>query len=310
MVTNVAVGPGVEVDASTRDGDRALARIVIEGIGVDAECSLDDPLGATDPFVAMAVAVANPAGSLEIRVRSAVPPASGLGTSAAVSVAVIGAIWSLDQRSYTLPELAAAALSVENRLGLQSGVQDQLAAAFGGTHRFDVRYPSLGAAHRLADDPRALFENRLVTVYLGRPHSSSAIHEQVIAELEAGGHRSALDDIRVAAMNAGASILRADIRGFGRAMTQHNDATRRLHSTIVSAEADAVGELAMDHGASGWKANGAGGSGGTVAIVASQDPDERASFTDALAASGLGVVLAVHPVAHGFVVTASDELAR
>ena len=325
MVTNVAVGPGVGVEVRTVDGSPDEAHILIVdaapfGPGpqpidasvvaapyrFDATVSLADPQASADPFVAMAVAVAGPKRRLEVTIRSCVPPACGLGTSAAISVAVIGAVWTIEDRRFSMAELAAAALAVETGLGLQSGIQDQLAAAFGGTHRFDVRYPTLGFAHRLTPDPAVLFADRLVTVYLGQPHSSSAIHEQVIAELEAGGHRRALDDLRVAAMNAAASLLRGDLRGFGRSMTEHNDATRRLHPTIVSTLADEIGAMAMDHGAVGWKANGAGGNGGTISLLAGEHFDERAELLERLRQHPACEVLAVKPVTKGFSVTFAE----
>ena len=325
MVTNVAVGPGVGVEVRAVDGSPDKARILIvdaPAVGhraepmsssaaapayrFDAMVSLADPQGSADPFVAMAVAVAGPNRRLEVTIRSCVPPACGLGTSAAISVAVIGAVWTIEDRRFTMAELATAALAVETGLGLQSGIQDQLAAAFGGTHRFDVRYPTLGYALRLTPDPAVLFADRLVTVYLGQPHSSSAIHEQVIAELEAGGHKRALDDLRVAAMNAAASLLRGDLRGFGRSMTEHNDATRRLHPTIVSTLADEIGAMAMEHGAVGWKANGAGGNGGTISLLASENCDERTALVERLRQHQECEVLAVEPVTNGFSVTSAE----
>ena len=325
MVTNVAVGPGVDVDVRAVDGSPDEAHIMIVdapafGHGAepirasasapayrfDATVSLVDPQASADSFVAMAVAVAAPKRRLEVTIRSSVPPACGLGTSAAISVAVIGAVWTIEDRRFTMAELASAALAVETGLGLQSGIQDQLAAAFGGTHRFDVRYPTLGYALRLTPDPAVLFADRLVTVYLGQPHSSSAIHEQVIAELEAGGHKRALDDLRVAAMNAAASLLRGDLRGFGRSMTEHNDATRRLHPTIVSTLADEIGAMAIEHGAVGWKANGAGGNGGTISLLASENCDERTALMERLRQHQECEVLAVEPVTNGFSVTSAE----
>lgn len=309
MVTNVAVGPGVGVDVLAVDSRPDQARLIVDELGLDAIVSLVDPKSSADPFLAMAIAVAAPERSVEIVVRSDVPAACGLGTSAAISVAVIGGVWSLEGRTFSRAELAAAALAVETRLGLQSGVQDQLASAFGGTHRFDVRYPALGAAHRLIEDPTNVFGNRLVTVYLGQPHASSALHEEVIAELEAGdrpGHRAALDDLRVAAMNAAAALVAGDLKRFGGELTAHNNATRRLHPAIVSELADELGALAMDAGAVGWKANGAGGNGGTISLIAGAQEGAVTSLLECLSRHDVARVLDVAPVREGFRVTAAE----
>lgn len=302
----MAVGPGVAVDVTAVDSRPDQARLIVDELCLDAVVSLVDPRSSADPFLAMAVAVAAPSCAVEVTIRSAVPPACGLGTSAAISVAVIGGVWTLEGRTFTRAELATAALGVETGLGLQSGVQDQLAAAFGGTHRFDVRYPALGAAHRLLDDPVKVFGSRLVTVYLGQPHASSTLHDQVIAELEAGGHRAALDDLRVAAMNAAAALLTSDLKRFGRELTAHNDATRRLHPAIVSELADEIGAVAMDAGALGWKANGAGGNGGTISVVAGAGEGDVSSLLERLSRHGGAQVLHVAPVREGFQVTSPE----
>ena len=305
-VTNVCVAPGVEVSVTGADLDDGNARIIIGELGVDAIVDLRAPQSSSEPFLAMAIACAAPTRPVEIRVRSFVPPASGLGTSAAVSVAVIGGVWSFEGRDIDTVDLASVAHGVETTLGLQSGVQDQLAAAFGGTRRYDIRYPKLRAAHILHDHPAELFDGRLLTVYLGQPHSSSDVHAEVIAELESGGHRAALDDLRVAAMNAAAAIMRHDLVSFGRSLRAHNDATRRLHEPIVSPLADELGALSDAHGGLGWKANGAGGHGGTMAIVAGADPDERAALVAAIAAHPSCELLPLLPTCHGFTVVVNS----
>ena len=309
-VTNVAVEPGVEVTVGAIDLPADHARILVDESGSEAVVDLRNPMAAADPFLAMAVAAATPARPVDVRLRCFVPPGSGLGTSAAVSVAIIGAVWALDGRFFDPAALASAAHGVETSLGLQSGVQDQLAAAFGGTRRHDIRYPTIRATHVLVEDPLALFDERLLTVYLGQPHSSSEVHHDVIAELEAGGHRAALDDLRVAAMNAAAALTRRDLPAFGRAMRHHNDATRRLHGPIVSPLADHVGTLADAHGGLGWKANGAGGHGGTVAVLAGADPDQRAALIAAIAAYPGCEILALRPTHAGFTVHRPEDLRR
>lgn len=306
MVTNVAVAPGVTVTVTAVDDEATSCWARVEEVGLDAALDLRDPAASADPFLANAVAIAQPTVGIRLDVSSAVPAGSGLGTSAALAVAVIGAVWRLEGRPIDRVALAAAAHRVETSLGLQSGVQDQLGAAFGGIHRFEIRYPDLGAVHSLTDDPAGFFRGRLLTVYLGRPHSSSAVHEHVIAELEAGGHRGALDDIKVAAMNAAGAVRRDNLAAFGRAMTEHNDATRRLDPTIVSAAADEIGALAMAHGAFGWKTNGAGGEGGTISIVTGDDPDGHAALVAELNHRDEVRVLDLTPTGEGFGVLASE----
>jgi D-glycero-alpha-D-manno-heptose-7-phosphate kinase len=217
--------------------------------------------------------------ALEIRVASAVPAGSSTGTSAAVAVALIGALDALTPHPRSPDEVAQAAHRIEvERLGLQSGVQDQLCAAFGDINFIEIDpYPQ---AARTAVTSRRAFRNeleqRLLLVHLGRAHRSSEVHERVIAHLvRAGGDSRELEDLRECAVMARDAVLGGDLEGLGRAMTENTDAQRRLHSGLVSARAQAVIDVANGHGASGWKINGAGGEGGSVSILCGPDAERR-----------------------------------
>ena len=81
------------------------------------------------------------------------------------------------------------------------------------------------------------------------------------------------------------AVLAGDLDGLGRAMTRNTDAQRRLHGDLVSAQAQAVIDLAASRGASGWKINGAGGEGGSVSILCGPDPERRRDLERALVAA-------------------------
>ena len=79
---------------------------------------------------------------VRILVRSDAPPGSGLGSSAALGVATMAALshylrWNL------LPyEVARESQALEvDELGLQCGVQDQVASAYEGDNFMEVTYP-------------------------------------------------------------------------------------------------------------------------------------------------------------------------
>ncbi len=157
--------------------------------------------------------------SIEIIVESAAPYGASIGTSAAASVALIGALDALTPGRLAPAEVARAAWRVETvRLGQQSGVQDQLAAAFGGINliRIDT-YPETTVT-RLDVTPSitAELERRMLLVYLGAPHDSSAIHEAVIADLSrAGPTASQLTVLRETAEQSAHALLGGDLAAFG-----------------------------------------------------------------------------------------------
>ena len=66
-------------------------------------------------------------------------------------------------------------------------------------------------------------------------------------------------------------MLAGEVEQLGRAMAANTEAQARLHPDLVGPDALAVITTARRHGASGWKVNGAGGPGGSVALLASAD---------------------------------------
>ena len=228
-----------------------------------------------------------PGTALEVSVHSAVPPGASTGTSAAVCVTLVGALRALWGRSAEPDEVARAAHAVEvDLLGQQSGVQDQYAAAHGGINYIEIpAYPS-AVCHRVraSDGVRAALERQLLLVYLGRTHSSSAIHEEVIRGLDRPGStgRAALEDLRHAASAARDAVEAGDLAALGAAMRACTEGQRRLHPSLVGADAQRVIDAAAAQGALGWKVNGAGGEGGSLAILCPPGAGERAAIEAAI----------------------------
>lgn len=241
QVCNLAVRPGVRVEVTARgDGNVTFGQ---------------------EPTALLEAAVAEAGGrGVHIDVRSAVPPGSSLGTSAAVTVALLAAL-GVPRR-----DLATRAHRVETeRLGLQSGVQDQAAAAYGGASWLEVAYPTAQRG-AIAVPPAAWrdLDGRLLTVFLG-PHRSSAVHEQVVTGLATD--RGALEVLRRCAHLAAAALSAGNLHAYGDALVANTEAQRSLHPALVSDAAQAVIDAASAAGALGWKVNGAGGEGGSVTIV-------------------------------------------
>jgi D-glycero-alpha-D-manno-heptose-7-phosphate kinase len=155
-------------------------------------------------------------------------------------------------------------------LGQQSGIQDQLCAAYGGINYIEIaRYPRATVSQiRVSDSVWWELERRLALIYLGRSHSSSQVHEKVIRELEnAGPECKRLNDLRATAEKSRDALLAGDFATLGRAMVENTEAQGRLHPALISRDALRVMEIAREHGALGWKVNGAGGEGGSVTIL-------------------------------------------
>jgi D-glycero-alpha-D-manno-heptose-7-phosphate kinase len=209
--------------------------------------------------------------SLEVTIYSEAPAGASTGTSAAVTVALIGALDQLTPGKLTAHEVALAAQRIETELlGQQCGIQDQLCSAYGGINYIEMHaYPHASVSPIVV--PNATWwelERRLALIYLGKSHHSSQVHEMVIRSLEGAGEGCPpLEELRQMAPRARDALYAADFTALGRVMTENNEAQRRLHAELISADAQKVIEMAREAGAAGWKVNGAGGEGGSVTLL-------------------------------------------
>lgn len=308
-VLSIAVEPMVEVVVAARPRDDG-PQVVLVAPDLGERYSFDLMVRpGRQPLLEAALSLAGLPDdvAVEVHLRAGVPPGSGTGTSAAVVVALLGACDRLTPGVTGPREIARLAHRVETEgVGQQSGVQDQLAAAFGGINLLEVRYPE-AAVHPVPVPPAAAraLERRLVLVFLGHPHRSSAIHDAVVARLDArGGRAEELDVLRSAARSAAASLGAGDLQGLGAAMVAATDAARSLHPSLVSRQAEALIGMARDAGAGGWKPNGAGGDGGSLTLLGGpgQGATERLVAT-VREAPGPHVVLPIRLARHGLSVT-------
>jgi D-glycero-alpha-D-manno-heptose-7-phosphate kinase len=308
-VCHLAVGPGAEVLASRRPPAKDAALTVelhLPSYGDHYRFPLREAPGR-HPMLEAALRRWAPADChLEVTVSSPVPPGSGLGTSASVVVALISALQGLGGCLPRPDHVAQCAHEIETvDLGLQSGVQDQVAAAFGGANFVNIApYPSF-EVHALEVKPGTWSDlgRRVVTVYLGERHDSSAIHTSVIERLTGVGNQTGasassraesadanagadasgkptvgteklMAPLRAAADQAATALINGDIDAYGEAMIANTEAQVALHPDLVSPLARRVIEVARRCGSVGWKVNGAGGYGGTVTVLGPDDPEE------------------------------------
>ncbi|MFQ6109055.1 MAG: GHMP kinase, partial [Candidatus Aminicenantales bacterium] len=147
-VLNMAVSPQVEVQINVFENrekkeERVLVRA--ENYGETFLVHPEKPDYRRHPLLQGAInSLPIPMDyELDIRIHSRVPAGSSTGTSASVCVALLGALDALTPGRHPPEEIASLAHRVEtDKLKLQSGIQDQICAAYGGVcfiHMY--RYP-------------------------------------------------------------------------------------------------------------------------------------------------------------------------
>jgi D-glycero-alpha-D-manno-heptose-7-phosphate kinase len=291
-VFNIAVSPYAEVrvEAFPRAPRQAPVHWIVENYGDEYDYDPASPGWGRHPLLEAAVRLTGLSEDIAMRIhlRSDAPPGASTGTSAAVTVALIGALSALRGNSPSPSQAAALAHRVETGLlGRQSGIQDQLAAAYGGINWIEMdAYPHAQVTRLPVRPPFAQeLESRLSLVFLGQSHDSSRAHESVIAALQnAGPDCSQLAALRQTASLARQAVFAQDLSALGQAFRANTLAQENLHPALISAQAHQLIEIARRHGAAGWKVNGAGGQGGSLAVLGPPEPEQRSRMEEALLA--------------------------
>jgi len=278
-VFNIAVYPYAEVQVQVFTQDRAHPSITINAENYGHRYTIDKPKGLYDknPLLEAAIDYMQIPDHLHLQVSifSEAPAGCSTGTSAAVSVALIGALDLLTPGRLTAHEVALTAHKIETELlKQQCGIQDQFASAYGGINFIEMHdYPRASVSP--INVPNSIWwelENRLSLIFLGQSHSSSDVHKKVIAELEnAGPDAAKLKPLRQTAQRSRDALFAGDFPALASAMIDNTDAQGALHSALVSPLHQQIIDIAKDHGAIGWKVNGAGGDGGSVTLLSGSD---------------------------------------
>ena len=274
-IFNIGVYPYAEVQVEVFPYHGDSDRIVIYAENYGERYVMSPEQGAWDRHPLLEAAIERmrvPADmAIQVTIFSEAPAGASTGTSAAVTVALVGALDLLTPGRLTPHEAAYTAHAIEaEMLQLQSGIQDQLCAAYGGINYMEMyEYPHASVSP--VEVPNAIWwelERRLALIYLGNSHDSSQVHLGVIAGLEAaGGDCPQLEDLRRTAEQSRDAVYAGDFDALGRAMNLNTQAQGRLHPDLVSPAAQRVIEIARSHGALGCKVNGAGGEGGSLTLL-------------------------------------------
>ena len=152
-IFNIGVYPYAEVQIEVFPTGALPDRVVIYAENFGERYALKRKLPGWDrhPLLEAAIELMGIPDSLSFQatIFSEAPSGASTGTSAAVTVALIGALDMMTPGRLTPHEAAYKAQSVEvDLLGQQSGIQDQLCSAYGGINYIDMfDYPYCTVSH-------------------------------------------------------------------------------------------------------------------------------------------------------------------
>ena len=213
-------------------------------------------------------------GGLEIITRSNAPAGSGLGTSASMGVALIGALSAFKGLPLLPYEFAEQASLIERQeLGILGGKQDHYASAMGGISFMEFMEEEVKVSKlKLSQDVLYELEKNLVLCYTGKSRLSGDIHRKVreAYEGEEPKTRQALRNLKSIAFEMKNVLLNGDLKAFGELLNENWKNQKALHPSVTNPQIDDIFEAVMANGALGGKACGAGG-GGCLLFYAQPD---------------------------------------
>ncbi len=193
------------------------------------------------------------------------PPGSGLGSSSALAVAMVGAARRWEGALTDPRDVAETAFLVERRdAGIQGGKQDQYAAAYGGLNFIEFsRDKTIVSPLRLPPDVLDEMQYRLMLCYTGRLHVSANIITDQVARYRSGAEEAvrALDLTKDLAYRMRKTLLNGELEEFGHLLSEAWRLKRLFSDRITEPGIDKMYEAAIASGAHGGKLLGAGGGG-------------------------------------------------
>ncbi len=206
---------------------------------------------------------------LDINVCADAPPGCGTGTSASIAVTLISALSKYNKVDLTNYEIAQLAHRLETEeLNLESGVQDQFAATYGGINFMEIDYPDVKISSVKINDKRIReLENQFLLLFLSS-RSSSEMHKAVIENYikKDPNTINSFEVMKSCAWEMKRAI-KSDLTSIGEIINKNWDAQKRLHPLMVNTSIAKAEKISKDNGALGFKCNGAGG-GGSATILA------------------------------------------
>ena len=189
----------------------------------------------------------------------------GIGSSAAISVAIVAALAKSQNKTMSRSQIAELAWDIEvNDLGLFGGKQDQYSASYGGLNLFE--FTNLGVTVQPFD--RKYADNlmpHLVLMHTNLERKNPKIQEG-FKKLDSKQIK-ALKEIKSLVAPAIKAIGDSDIQALGEIIDTSWNFKKQSNKGVTNEQISNICQSAKNHGAIGFKVCGAGGGGFIMCVV-------------------------------------------
>jgi D-glycero-alpha-D-manno-heptose-7-phosphate kinase len=271
---------------------RGDSKVTIRSLDFDIVSILDSIAeihydGKLDFAKAVVRVMGRPSEGMDICVSCNAPPGSGLGSSSALIVGVVGAMKRLHEEALTSYEVAEISYRIEREeLKIQGGMQDQYSATFGGLNFIEFKADNVVVNPlRIRAEILNELSTHLVLCNTGKTRLSSKILSRQIRSYESRDPlvMDSLDRLKHLASEMKDALLRGRVDRLGPLLDLDWKLKRQLDRKISNQRLDKIYSLARASGASGGKILGAGGGGYFLFYC---EPEARPKLETALKRSG------------------------
>ena len=284
VVVNGAIGLRAHVELKLGG---TLLRFVAEELGETLECANVGGLvrGTKLPLLTAALRMFPVLGGFTLTTRSDAPSGSGLGSSGALGVALVGALTRARQESLDGRDFAEQAWHVETiEAGLPGGKQDQYGAALGGFHRLSFRDPDVGVEPVTLDPAfAAALERQILICYTNKSRVSGDTISRVMGAYESADARvtAALRGLKAVGEAMTEALRAADLARVGSLLSENWKHQQALDPAMRTPEMARLEAAAARAGMLGGKAAGAGAGGSMFFIMKGAARDAAAALSAA-----------------------------
>ncbi len=225
---------------------------------------------------------------LSMFLASEVPPGTGLGSSSAVTVALVKAVSAACGWTMSKQEIAEEACFIElQKLAMPIGKQDQYASAFGGVNYIEFRSDGVEVTPlSLALETWQRLQRNLMLFFTGSARNSAEIlgKQSRSSRQDDATVIQALHKVKALTAEVRRCLETGDLNTFGELLDQNWQSKKRFAPGVSNQRIDESYDRARACGAIGGKITGAGG-GGFLMLYCEERHQRR--VTEALDALGL-----------------------
>lgn len=202
-----------------------------------------------------------PVENVQISYDADLPACTGLGTSSAFAVALLGGLHKMRGESFTNDNLAKEAIKLEREILKEAGgVQDQLASAFGGFNRIDFNAEGFSFTPvNISEQTKQQLEENLFLFFTGFTRFSYKISADQRDNISST--TAQLNEMKAMVYRGQQLLESGNVDEFGAMLDTTWQLKKQLSGKITNSTIDMLYQKAKNSGATGGKILGAGGGG-------------------------------------------------